>query len=62
MAMSTVCQTPGAQFKTHITRKKVVVEVNFGRSIKLGEEEAELLEANLHNVIEAVLAKYYLPA
>lgn len=59
MATSTKCQTPGAQFHTHITGEKASVTIDFGKKIPLNEEEATLLEANLHNAVEQVMAKYY---
>lgn len=59
MAMSTKCQTPDAQFHTHITNRSVSVTVDFGKKIPLNIEESELLEANLHNAIELVLSRYY---
>jgi hypothetical protein len=62
MAMRTVCQTPDAQFHTHITNESLSVTVDFGRSLNLDEGESLLLEANAHNAFELVLAKYYVPA
>lgn len=61
MAMSTVCQTPGAQFHTHITGESLNVTVDFGRNLGLNEEQATLLGANVHNVLEMLLAQYYVP-
>jgi hypothetical protein len=59
MAMSTVCQTPDAYYDIHITEKFINVTVGFGRSLTLNEEEATLLDANVHNALELVLARYY---
>lgn len=62
MATATFCQTPGANFSTQISPRGVTVFVDFGRWINLDVHEAELLESNLHNVIELALARYYLEA
>lgn len=59
MAVSTGCQTPGAQFHTHIGSRSATVTVDFGRSISLTDAQAGELEANLHNAVELVLARYY---
>jgi hypothetical protein len=59
MAMPTVCQTSGAQFHTCITSKTLSVSVDFGKTLNLNEEESILLEANVHNALELVLARYY---
>jgi hypothetical protein len=56
MAMSTGCQTPGAQFHTHITNRMMTVSVDFGRELNLTEEEAKLLETNAHNQLELAIA------
>lgn len=61
MAMPTKCQTSGAQFHTRISDENLSVTVDFGKLIPLDEGEAELLEANLHNALELVLARYYAP-
>jgi len=59
MAMPTECQTPGAQFHTITSDEKLLVSVDFGRRLNLSEEEAVLLETNVHNALELVLARYY---
>jgi len=59
MAVETKCQTPGANFKTTIGTKAICVEVTELPLESLTVAEAELLEANLHNVIEIVLSKYF---
>jgi hypothetical protein len=56
VANATPCQTPGAQFTTHINKIGALVNVAFGRTIDLTEDEAALLETNLHNAVELVLA------
>lgn len=59
MALPTKCQTPGAVFKTAIQRESVSITVELPVPLFLTEEEAELLEANLHNVLELVLKPYF---
>jgi hypothetical protein len=59
MAIATDCQTPGAEFTTHVRRLGISVHVVFGQVMELDEDQAKLLEANLHNAIELVLAPYY---
>lgn len=60
MAVETPCQTSGAIFHTHISSDKITVTVDLGKVINLTDESAELLEANLHNALELVLAPYYI--
>jgi hypothetical protein len=60
MAMQTVCQTPDAQFHTKITNDYVSMKIDFGKVVPLTDEEATLLESNLHNAVELVLARYYI--
>ena len=62
MARSTKCQTPDAHFHISTNPKEILVRVEFGRTIDLNEKEAELLEDNIHNVLELVLARYYIKA
>jgi hypothetical protein len=59
MAMETRCQTPGATYKSRITEYGVTVAVRYGKKLDLTEQEAELLEQNIHNALELVLAPYY---
>lgn len=59
MAVPTPCQTNGAMFSTHIEPLGITASVSFGRVIDLTEKEAEILEANIHNVLELVLVPYY---
>ena len=58
-AVKTDCQTPDAQFHIKVADKKVSVEVDLPKSLDLSEDDAKLLEANLHNAIELVLAPYF---
>lgn len=59
MAMKTECQTPGAQFHTVIKPKVVEIKVDLPKALNLDLEEAKILEANLHNAMELVLARYF---
>jgi hypothetical protein len=59
MAMSTNCQTPGAHYLTRITAGSVEVRIDLGVELDLTDEEAALLETNIHNAMEMVLARYY---
>lgn len=59
MAMSTTCQTSGAQFHTSISSASVEIRVDLPFNLDLTEEQAKILEANLHNVLELVLAPHF---
>jgi hypothetical protein len=59
MAQPTRCQTPGAMFSTKITDQSVSVHVDLPHPLDLTEPEAGQLEANLHNAVELVLARYF---
>jgi hypothetical protein len=57
--MSSNCLTPGAYYHARIKSHYVDVQVDFGKTIDLTEGEAEVLEAELHDALAKVLAKYY---
>jgi hypothetical protein len=62
MALETACQTPGAVYSTQIHSRGIKAEVRWsenGREVFLTPEQAELLDANIHNVLEIVLAPYF---
>jgi hypothetical protein len=59
MAVRTACQTPGTLFHTAISAREVSVTAELPGSLDLSEGEAVLLEANLHNAVELVLAPYF---
>lgn len=60
MALSTPCQTPGAVYHTTIEKHKITVVVDLGHDeLHLSTESAALVEANLHNAVELVLARFY---
>jgi hypothetical protein len=58
-AVKTECQTPDAQFNIEINDNKVSVQVDLPMKLDITEEEAKLLESNIHNVMELVLAPYF---
>ena len=64
-AVKTKCQTPDTQFHTEIKDKKISIDIDLPMDLDLSEEEAELLDANIHfssstfiNAMELVLAPY----
>ena len=61
MAVTTTCQTPGAVFSTEFGDTFVKVRIDLPFLLLLTESEACLLEANLHNAVELVLARYFTP-
>jgi len=58
-ALETECQTPGAVYDTEIGPKDVKVDVKLPGELDLDEDQAELLEKNLHNVVELALAPHF---
>tara|TARA_R100000030_G_scaffold6674_2_gene4546 strand:+ start:359 stop:553 length:195 start_codon:yes stop_codon:yes gene_type:complete len=62
MAAETKCLTNGAIYNTEITSQKVSVSVELPFKLEIGEEEAELLDALIHNQLELVLRPYFLRA
>jgi 2'-5' RNA ligase/phage portal protein BeeE len=58
-ALETPCQTSGAQFHTEIRDNKVSISVDLPEEVEIDEEDSELVEANLHNAVELVLAPYF---
>ncbi len=59
-AVKTKCQTPDAQFNIEISDKSVSVKVELPMELDLSESEAKLLESNIHNAMELVLAPYFI--
>jgi hypothetical protein len=57
LAVPTPCQTPGAIFHVHVTDGEIAIRVEV--PLSFSEAEAELLDANLHNAIELVLAPFF---
>lgn len=59
MALETPCQTPGAHYITDIDSDSVTLHVQLPTGVTIPVEDAELLELNMHNAMELVLAKYF---
>ncbi len=59
MAIATECQTSGAVFHTEISERKVACTVDLPFDLVLTEQEATVLDANLHNAVELVLVSYF---
>lgn len=59
MATETPCQTPGAQFHTGISGRQITVWIELPEALDLTEQQAQTLDANLHNALELVLAPYF---
>lgn len=60
MANRTKCQTDGAVYSTTIKSKSVDIKVSIPFKLDISEEEAIILETNIHNVMEIVLKPYFL--
>jgi len=58
-AVKTKCQTEGAIYQTDISEKNVSINVKIPFNLDLDKNEAKLLEDNLHNALELVLAPYF---
>lgn len=61
MANSTECQTHDAIYSIKIEPTMVGVEIELPFDLTLSDEEKEVLKANLHNVMELVMSKYFHP-
>ena len=59
MAVETECQTSGAIFHVEINPREVICAVSLPFDLELSEYEAAILEANIHNAMELVLARYF---
>lgn len=59
MAIETPCQTPETWFDTEVGDESLTIKVRLPFSLNLSEQEAILLEANIHNALELVLARYF---
>lgn len=57
--MESKCLTPGAIYITYLTKDRLVVQVDFGNSMDLSEEEASLLEILVHNQLELALSTFW---
>jgi hypothetical protein len=59
MALATACQTPGAVYGTGISGRTVTFSVTLPFDPDLTEEEAALLEANGHNLLELLVSPLF---
>jgi hypothetical protein len=59
-AQETKCQTPDVIYNISISDEKISITLDLPKSLRLSEEEAELLESNIHNSLEIVLSKYFI--
>lgn len=59
MSLPSECQTLGAIFHTNIRQDFLGIGVELPFNLILTEAEAKILEVNLHNAIELVLARYW---
>lgn len=59
MALATPCQTPGGIFSVSLATRSVEVIVALPSALELTPEQAEILEANLHNTVELALAPFF---
>lgn len=55
----TKCQTPNTQFHIGIKDNKISCEIDLPINLELSIAEAKLLETNIHNAMELVLAPYF---
>lgn len=60
MATETSCQTDGVVYHTHISNNQILVNVELHKLLNLTKEQAEVLDANIHNALELVLAPYFM--
>jgi hypothetical protein len=58
-ALKTECQTPDTKYTIKITDTKLSINIALPMKLELSEKEAKLLENNLHNAMELVLAPYF---
>ena len=59
MANKTNCQTPDTQFYISINENKILCEVVLPFDLPISEDEAIILETNIHNSLEIILSKYF---
>ena len=58
-AVRTECQTGGAVYKIDISEDNITAVVNLPFELQLDKDEAKLLESNIHNALELVMAPYF---
>jgi len=53
------CLTPGAEFTTQVNSNSVTVATYFPGRLDLTEAQAATIDDELHDAVEAVLARYW---
>ena len=53
------CLTPGTEFTTQVSSSSVTVVAHFPGRLDLSEAQAATLDNELHDAVEAVLARYW---
>lgn len=59
-ALKTECQTPGVNYEISIKEDQISIKVDMNKKLDIDEKEAELLEKNIHNMLELILSKYFI--
>ena len=59
MALETKCQTPGLELRTMIGKRILSISATLPFRLDIDDTEAEVLEKNLHNMLELVLKPYF---
>jgi len=58
-ANKTPCQTPDSTFHTEVKDNKITCSVDLPMDLNLSPADAKILETNIHNAMELVLAPYF---
>ena len=58
-AMEKICLTPEAFYDIRISPREVGVNVRLPMSLDMSEEEATMLEQEMHDAMEQILARYF---
>lgn len=58
-SIKTPCQTPGTQFHIEIKEDTISISIDLPMKLDLTEEDAKLLENNIHNAMELVISRYF---
>lgn len=58
-ANETPCQTPESIYNIKVQDNEIKCSVKLPMDLDLSEEEAKILETNVHNAMELVLAGYF---
>lgn len=59
VAQATSCQTPDAVFHIEIRAREIRAGVELPFPLDMDSDQAAVLEANVHNALELVLAPYF---